>query len=744
MARIIDKIRARRNEFKSEREALAASHHQQQPNIADDNIPSHLRNRPQRPRPQNNNENPPTQTTKCATDTTVNEHAAIQPGWYYSLEFFPPKTEPGLDNLLTRIDRMSRRLDPLFISVTWGANGSTLSRTLAVASHAQRFACVDVLLHLSCTGLTREQISQVLGMAKSSGVRNILALRGDPPQGKRAWREGDVSGGECSRAIDLVKLIRKLHGDYFGIGVAGHPEGHPSSGKGEDGKIVEMQHLKEKLDAGAEFIITQFFYDANVFLDYVKRCRKAGIDCPIIPGIMPIQSYSSMLKMTQFCGISVPPSVIERLQTVRHDDEAVKKIGCEIAAEMCRTVLTYSLSREEDTGEDMHVDGFHFYTLNLERSTTRILANLGAIDVLSDSGSAGSLREKRHGNKKKVVDFVPECEHGVDGANDKQDCNEIPAGRERQGSISERARSTRRVFPWKPSAMENRSREDVRPINWSNRPKSYVMRTDDWDEYPNGRWGDSTSPAFGELSELSHFYSFTLGCDDDRRAMLGNCPVAETDVYEVFARYVEGTVPHIPWCETPLQPESFLVQPQLARLNRYGLLTVNSQPPVDGVSSNHPVFGWGGKGGRVYQKAYVECFVSPDKANRLTRMVTNHPNMNLYAVNYAGQELRVGVESGGVTALTWGVFPNREILQPTIFDPDTFLVWAEEAFSLWTTMWLNLYDFESDSYELIEKIRDTYYLVAIIDNDFFTSGGKDGSSFGLLDSLLQVGKESAS
>jgi len=342
------------------------------------------------------------------------------------------------------------------------------------------------------------------------------------------------------------------------------------------------------------------------------------------------------------------------------------------------------------------------------------------------------LRQK-HGNKNKV-DLSPKGEDDVD-------CNETPSGRERQGSISEQARSVRRVLPWKPSAMENRSKEDVRPINWSNRPKSYVMRTDDWDEYPNGRWGDSSSPAFGELSELSHFYSFTLGCDDDRRAMLGNCPLVESDAYEVFARYVEGTIPHIPWCETPLQPESFLVQPKLAKINRFGLLTVNSQPPVDGVSSNHPAFGWGGNGGRVYQKAYVECFVSPDKANRLTKMVANHPNMNLYAVNYAGQELRVGVEEGGITALTWGVFPNREILQPTIFDPDTFLVWAEEAFSLWSTMWLNLYDFESDSYELIEKIRDTYYLVAIIDNGF---SGSDGSTFPLLDSLLKVGEESSS
>lgn len=732
MVRIIDKIHARRKEYKLEREALAASSHSEQQQAAvsaDDSTPSHLKNRPQRPQTQQQ-----INDSKEADANAVKQSSSsiIPPGWYYSFEFFPPKTEPGLDNLLTRIDRMSRRLDPLFVSVTWGANGSTLSRTLAVASHAQRFACVDVLLHLSCTGLTREQIAQILHMAKSSGVRNILALRGDPPQGKRAWTVGDVSGGDCHRAIDLVKLIRKLHGDYFGIGVAGHPEGHPSSVKGEEGRLLEMQHLKEKLDAGAEFVITQFFYDVNVFLEYVKRCRKFGIHCPIIPGIMPIQSYSSLVKMTQFCGISVPSSVFGRLQKVRHNDEAVKKIGCEIASEMCRTILTSPLFPDAD----VLVDGFHFYTLNLERSTTRILNQLGALDVMSDSGSSGPIRAKPS-SKTKVVDFVPGGGANKDASNGNQNGAGTTMRRERKESISEHARSTRRVLPWKPSAMDNRSKEDVRPINWSNRPKSYVMRTDDWDEYPNGRWGDSTSPAFGELSELSHFYCFSLGSDDDRRAMLGNCPLTESDVYEVFARYVEGTVPQIPWCETPLQPESFPVQPQLAKVNRLGLLTVNSQPPVDGASSSHPAFGWGGKGGRVYQKAYVECFVSPDKANRLTRMVTDYPNMNLYAVNYSGQELRVGVEEGGITALTWGVFPNREILQPTIFDPDIFLVWAEEAFSLWSTMWLNLYDYGSDSHELIEKIRDTYYLVAIIDNDF-TSGGKKGSKFPLLDTVEKV------
>lgn len=198
-----------------------------------------------------------------------------------------------------------------------------------------------------------------------------------------------------------------------------------------------------------------------------------------------------------------------------------------------------------------------------------------------------------------------------------------------------------------------------RPINWANRPKSYVMRTEDWDEFPNGRWGDATSPAFGELSDLSHFYTFTLGSEDDRRAMLGYNPTKPQDVYDVFAAYVEGKIPHIPWCETPLQAESFVIQKELLEINKAGFLTINSQPSVNGRPSSDKTFGWGGSGGYVYQKEYCECFCSPRHAQALVQMVNENPNLNLYAVNIRGDEMRVGLELGGVTALTWGVFPNR-------------------------------------------------------------------------------------
>ena len=531
--------------------------------------------------------------------------------------------------------------------------------------------------------MSRSDLLRVLRLAKESGTRNILALRGDPPVGKRSWEVGQVSGGECDRAIDLVKLIRQEFRQEFCIAVAGHPEGHPSSPTRE----LELQHLKEKVDAGADFILTQFFYDTDVFLQFVRKCREIGISCPIIPGIMPIQSYNVFEKMTRYCNIKVPQAVWDRLDPVKDDDEAVKEIGCEIAAEMCRRI------KSEGDG----VDGVHFYTLNLERSVTQILVRIGAVDQVSPVTG-------------------DETELSASGP-----CETVRTNASRQ-------------FPWRPSALEKRSSEAVRPINWANRPKSYVMRTEDWDEFPNGRWGDATSPAFGELSALSHFYQFSLGTIEDQQAMLGHSPTEPSEVFEVFARYVEGKLPHIPWCETALQPESFLIQDKLASLNRFGCLTINSQPSANGLPSSHKTFGWGGPGGYVYQKEYCECFCGPENLDKLVRLVKEHPSMNLYAVNIDGQIVQKGTEPGGVTALTWGVFSNREILQPTIFDPEIFLVWSEEAFSLWTTMWLNLYEFDSESYALIQTIRDTYYLCAIIDNDYIGAEGKPS----LWEAMLQA------
>jgi methylenetetrahydrofolate reductase (NADPH) len=184
--------------------------------------------------------------------------------------------------------------------------------------------------------------------------------------------------------------------------------------------------------------------------------------------------------------------------------------------------------------------------------------------------------------------------------------------------------------------------------------------------------------------------------------MWGMAPIVPNDIYETFAKYIEGRIPVLPWCETPLQPETSLVANPLVAFNRAGLLSINSQPAVNGERSDHQIFGWGGAGGRVYQRAYLEFFTSPENLKKIVDTLASMPNLSYYAVNASG-EFHSNVNKG-VTALTWGVFPNKEIQQPTIFDPDTFVVWSQEAFQLWTSAWASLYDDETESCELLYNV----------------------------------------
>ena len=174
------------------------------------------------------------------------------------------------------------------------------------------------------------------------------------------------------------------------------------------------------------------------------------------------------------------------------------------------------------------------------------------------------------------------------------------------------------------------------------------------------------------------------------------------DVYEVFAKYVEGKIPLLPWCETELQAETTSISNELVTLNRAGFLTINSQPAVNGEPSTHPLFGWGGTNGYVYQKAYVEFFVSPENLQYFMEIISKYDNLNMHAVNAAGVTHDNGHKS--VTALTWGVFPNKEILQPTIFDPESFIVWSQESFQLWKEAWASLYEDETQSSELLYHV----------------------------------------
>ena len=450
----------------------------------------------------------------------------VQQKPFFSFEFFPPKTEEGLHNLYSRLDQMVA-LEPGFIDLTWGAGGSTSAKTLEIAGNAQRFFGVEVMMHLTCTNMTKEQLVDVLHQAKAAGLTNILALRGDPPAGELNWQQCP-DGLHSAEA--LVELIRKNFGDYFGVSVAGYPEGHSEETSREEG----LRYLKRKIDAGSDFIVTQLFYDIEAFLSYRDDCAKLGITCPIIPGIMPIQNYERFRRFVDFTQIRVPRKIEEQLSLICQDDAAVRSYGIDLAVEMC--------SRLHREG----VPGVHFYTLNLESAVSAIVRELNWVD-------------------------------------DK---------------------TSRRSLPWRPATMPNRQQEDVRPIYWSNRPKSYLARTSDWDDFPNGRWGDRRSPSFGSLND---YYMLRRGMKlEQTREKLLNLwgqPKTAADVTQVFVNYCNGQIDRLPWSETALHRESSLIASPLTTLNQSGFLTINSQPSVNGVDSGDPDVGWGGKGGVVYQKA---------------------------------------------------------------------------------------------------------------------------------------------
>lgn len=567
---------------------------------------------------------------------------------FFSFEYFPPKTEGGVANLYDRVARMAR-VEPLFVDVTWGAGGTTSALTLDLSGNLQQYLGLDVMMHLTCTNMAAGKVLHGLETAKKRGIRNILALRGDPPLGQ----EWAACADGFEHATDLVRFIRSNYGDYFCVCVAGYPEGHPAGYL--DGSLTydeELMHLKEKVDAGSDFIITQMFYDVDVFLRFVADCRAKGIKVPILPGILPIQNYGGFKRMTSFCKTSIPEDVAKALEPIKDDDAAVKEFGIRLGVDMCTRILRSGL-----------VNGIHFYSLNLEKTVLAIVDKL---------------------------DLVPRSE-------------------------------AIRALPWRPATTEKRRGEEVRPIFWANRPCSYLGRTATWDDYPNGRWGDARSPAFGDLSD--HHLAGGAGwksADYKRKAKnaLGEVGGFE-DVKNVFVRFQRGDISRLPWSEADmLHKETTLIGAQLRWLNENGLLTINSQPRVNAAPSSDPVLGWGGRGGYVYQKAYVEFFAKPHIVDALFEVLPKCPSLTVHAANALSTELRRNVADDTTCAVTWGVFPDREIVQPTVVDAQSFLAWKSEAFNVWTAVWAQLYDEGSESREVLHHMNDTLLLVNVVDNDF--------------------------
>ena len=262
-------------------------------------------------------------------------------------------------------------------------------------------------------------------------------------------------------------------------------------------------------------------------------------------------------------------------------------------------------------------------------------------------------------------------------------------------------------LPWRPSLALNRRDENVRPIFWRNRNRSYIARTQDWDEFPNGRWGDSRSPAFGELDS----YGIGLKGTNEQNIKLWGTPMSIRDLSELFVRYMEGKLDSLPWSEQPITTEAGSITDDLIDLNRRGFLTINSQPAVNGAKSSDPVFGWGPRNGYVYQKAYLEVFVSPEHISEIITRLERDPEFTYYAVNKDG-DLKTNAPNEGPNAVTWGVFPGKEIVQPTIVETVSFLAWKDEFYRL-GQQWANCHAGVSPSRYVIQDVVDTWYLLNI-------------------------------
>jgi methylenetetrahydrofolate reductase (NADPH) len=274
-----------------------------------------------------------------------------------SLEFFPTKTEEGERNLLEKTIPALRQLNPDFCSVTYGAGGSTRDKTLMIVDRIQREQKLPTMAHLTCVNARKDEIANVLEQARALGIKNILALRGDPPPGTGDFKKTE---GGFEFSYQLVNFIREVGG--FSIGTAGFPEGHIAC---REGKVVDWERLKAKIDCGADFVLTQLFFDNNDYFEFRDYLQNLGVTVPIVPGILPIQSASQIKKFTALCGAKLPAKLLSRLDELGADDEAVLEFGIQYATCQCEELLKRG------------VPGLHFYTLNKSGPTTKILKNLG-------------------------------------------------------------------------------------------------------------------------------------------------------------------------------------------------------------------------------------------------------------------------------------------------------------------------------------------------------------------------------
>ncbi|MDF3980586.1 methylenetetrahydrofolate reductase [NAD(P)H] [Luteibacter sp. PPL201] len=271
-----------------------------------------------------------------------------------SFEFFPPKTDEQRDQLDKAAERLKAHA-PDYVSVTFGAGGSTLSYTGETVKRLRNEHGLSVAPHLSCMGGTRAEIRALLDEYRERGCRRIVALRGDLPSGM-------ASPGDFRYAAELVAFIREHSGDHFHIEVAAYPETHPQA----DNALADLRHFKAKCDAGANGAITQYFFNSDAYFRFVDDVTRLGVSLPIVPGVMPIANFSQLRRFSDQCGAEIPRWIVKRMQAHGDDAASIRELGADVVAELCRRLL------------DGGAPGLHFYTINRARATTAVLERLAS------------------------------------------------------------------------------------------------------------------------------------------------------------------------------------------------------------------------------------------------------------------------------------------------------------------------------------------------------------------------------
>ncbi|KAK7199916.1 Methylenetetrahydrofolate reductase [Novymonas esmeraldas] len=649
---------------------------------------------------------------------------------FVSFEFVAPTTEAGTVTLYDRIERLSA-LDPLFCGITWGDHGRTAETSIDVAATCQSLLSVNYQVNLTAYTSAPDEVLKWLGLLKTKGVRNLLVTRGAdapapatvpavhgdvsvPPSNTASAVAGahDRSSEDISavasatvaappafaHAVDLVRFVRRHFGDYFGIAVVAFPEGEPAPRNGSDGVPVstparqeaELLFLKEKVSAGADYIVTHSVFDADAFDQFCGQCRRRGIRCPILPGVLPITQVRQLRSfgLERLAGTA---ELRQRIEATKGNDAETKRVVVAFYQQLVQQLLARGCG------------GVYFFTMNLD---SLLLAILKGIDV-----------------------------------------------------------ATHRMFPWRPSENEERRRQEtVRPVHWSSRVTSYMMRTAHWRGAPGERWDPVSGSHHGSATahgEAGGYHARLLLRSRAKRCTqflviqgMSEIQTALTELSRIFVAFLDGCGT-LPWADELSGETVYVGEYLLKPLNARGLYTINSQPPVNGAPSSHKIVGWGPGDGCVYQKSYVEFFCPLSSAQTVFATLEKYPSLQYMAMNAKGsmvrarwrmdgdgsgdgetdllQRQRSGVpgasppasptqaqrQSGmslfgtGVTAVTWGVFPGREVIQPTIVSVDSFRAWVGEAFDLWAAPFP-----ANDVPAVVHYIQAEWVLVSVVDNVF--------------------------